>query len=252
MSGQVLANALKVLGCFSASRPDWGVTELSEHTGLTKSHVCKILRSFLEQEFIIRDAETRRYRVGPRSLLLGAGFATGSRLVRRAEPFLRELTRDTSFTVTLNLSDHANLLFVMAVHGPASGYHSWPAGAHIPLHATAAGKVRAAFLSGEERRDIFGGRLPQITSSTICDPERLHRQLEEVRRTGIASTFGESTRKVGAVAAPIFGDCGDCVGAISLLFPLEGSQPGVDLAPMVKQTANRVSRSIGAGAYPFA
>lgn len=255
MGGKVLASAMKVLRCFSAARPEWGVTELSGQTGLSKSHICKILQGFVQAEFLVRSGATRRYRVGPTAFLVGSGFASGSELVRRAEPFLRELTRDANFTATLNVSENSRLLFVMAVHGAAGAHHSWPAGSYIPLHATAAGKVQAAFMNPHERRSVLECRqLPKITASTISDPTKLWAQLEETRRTGCAYTFGESTRKVGGIAAPVFDNSGDLAGAISLLFPIDRTtrDRNADLASIVRNTARRLSCSIGADRYPFA
>jgi DNA-binding IclR family transcriptional regulator len=252
MSGEVLANALKVLCCFTANNPDWGVTELSECTGLTKGHVCKILRGYVDAGFLTRHNRSRRYRVGSRAFLLGAGFIRSSNLIRRAEPFLRELSQETSLTATLNVSEQSNMLFVMAVDRARSALNSWPAGSYIPLHATAAGKIHAAFCSARDRKTVFvGEKLQKITASTICDPAQLHRQLDETRKTGCSYTFGESTYGIGGIASPIFDDCGHAVGAISLLYPLGRSDQSKSLSSSVKASARRLSHSIGADCYPY-
>jgi DNA-binding IclR family transcriptional regulator len=252
MGSQALHSALKVLRCFTAAQPEWGVTELAQKTALTKGHVCKILAGFVEEEFLLRDAVQRRYRVGPRAFLLGAGFTNGSEVVKRAEPLLRELTNDVNLTATLNMSDSSKVLFVMAVNR-AAPHNSWPAGSHLPLHATAAGKVHAAFMGADHRKVMFSRPLRKVTASTICDIGTLTRQFDETRRTGFAYTYGESTREVGGVAAPVFGDRGDVVGAISLLYRLDHGPrtPDVELARIVKHAANQLSRAIGAERYPY-
>jgi DNA-binding IclR family transcriptional regulator len=255
MSNFALAKALLLFGQFSSQHPERSVTDLSRATGLSKSNVSKILREFRAQGFLVQDQASRRYRVGPQALAVGAGYFAGSDLVRCAERVMQTLAKRTDATATLNVVCDSRMLFVNAKNGSKRPAFSWPVGSYIPLHATAAGKIAAAFAAPTQAKPMIADAdLRSFTPSTICEAETLMRQLAEIRRVGIACTFGESTYGIAGVAAPIL-DCEDkVVGAISVLLPLEHARESgqsATVADAVREAARDVSREIGAARYPF-
>jgi DNA-binding IclR family transcriptional regulator len=255
MSNFALAKALLLFGQFSSQHPERSVTDLSRATGLSKSNVSKILREFRAQGFLVQDQASRRYRVGPQALAVGAGYFAGSDLVRCADRVMQTLAKRTDATATLNVVCDSRMLFVNAKNGSKRPAFSWPVGSYIPLHATAAGKIAAAFAAPAQAKPMLADAdLRSFTPSTICEAETLMQQLAEIRRVGIACTFGESTYGIAGVAAPIL-DCEDkVVGAISVLLPLEHAREsgqGAIVADAVREAARDVSREIGAARYPF-
>lgn len=254
MANKALANALKVLTCFDARRPEWRVTDLSRETGLNKSHVVKILDEFIEARVLAQDPVSRRYRVGPRALSIGAGYLTSFPLGRPALPVMRRLAGRTGFTITLNALDGEAVLFCQSVEGPDAVAGNWPVGGHIPWHATAAGKIHAAFLPPAVLQAANEQRaLPAITPTTICDPGEFRRQLTTIRCSGIAATTGESTPGLGAFAMPVFGRSERFLGALSLLFPID-TVPADRRRALITELADasaRLSDRMGAEHYPF-
>jgi DNA-binding IclR family transcriptional regulator len=255
MSNFALAKALVVLNQFSTLHPERSVRDLSQLTGFSRSNVSRILREFRAQGFLVQDQISRRYRVGPQALAVGAGYFSGSSLVRSAEKFIQRLAERTDATATLNVVCDSRVLFVSAKDAGRPPAFSWPVGSYIPLHATAAGKIVAALARPPNGKPaIENAELRSFTPSTICEVETLMEQFSEIRRVGIACTFGESTYGVAGVAAPIV-DCEDeVVGAISVLLPLghaRKSGHGAIVADAVREAARDVSREIGAARYPF-
>lgn len=255
MSNYALAKALLVLSQFSTLHPERSVTELSELTGLSKSNVSKILKEFRALGFLLQDQTTRRYRVGPQALAVGAGYFAGSSLVRCADRFMHRLVKRTEATATLNVVCDSRVLFVAAKDGGRQPAFSWPVGSYIPLHATAAGKIAAAFAGRHDGAPIIANvELRSFTPSTICEVGALMEQFSEIRRVGIACTYGESTYGIAGVAAPILDDEDKVVGAISVLLPLEHAREvghSAIVADAVREAARDVSREIGAAHYPF-
>jgi DNA-binding IclR family transcriptional regulator len=249
---KALDSALTVLRCFDVLCPEWGVTELSIHTGLDKSHVSKILREFAHSKFLIRDPDTRRYRVGPTAMTVGAGYLAGSILVRNGTQHLRQLALRTGLTATLNVVDGDAILYLIAFEGVRAVKGNWPVGAQLPYHATAAGKIFSAFSPTPSVRKLLKRRrLPMITSASIRDPRQFAKEVAEIKRSGYAQTYGESTPGIGAVAVPVLGSDLRLVAAISVLFPLGldiGSrEPG--LLKSLHRTAAQFSKQMGAERY---
>lgn len=255
MSNYALSKALFVLRQFDALNPEWGVTDLSERTGLSVSHVSKILKEFRNGGFLVQDSQSRRYRVGPQALTLGAGYRSGTDIVRRADKFIHQLVQRTAATATLNVIEGSRILFVAAWSNGQPPHFSWPVGSYIPLHATAAGKVAAAFaLPANRRPAINAPGLRTFTPSTISHLPSLLEQLSNVRRDGVAYTLGESTYGLAGVAAPVLDSDDHVVGAISVLTSVDRARDVAgcaSIAAALHDTAHDVSRAIGATHYPY-
>ena len=62
--------ALNLLGFFSLSRPEWGLSDLARNAALDKATALRLLRSMQRHELIEQDPETRRFRLGKAFLTL--------------------------------------------------------------------------------------------------------------------------------------------------------------------------------------
>jgi DNA-binding IclR family transcriptional regulator len=254
LGNEALTKALRVLGCFDWKQPEWSVAELSRRTGLNKSHVVKILREFVCTQYLEQDSKTRRYRVGPNSLSLGTAYLCGSNLLQCSSERLRRIAQDTGQTTTLSVVDRSGVLFLLRVDGRAGAHPTLSVGSHVPLHATSAGKICAALLPiATVSRLIASTRLEPITPSTIRDPHVFWEQLDGIRRSGFACTFGESTFGVGGIATPILGEGQNLLGALSVLFNLqdETASQRRGLVSTMLAAGRQVSFEMGASSYPF-
>ena len=65
---QSVSNALRLLGCF-VEREERGISELSRELGLSKSAVARIVASHESGKFLLKNAETGKYRLGVGLLL---------------------------------------------------------------------------------------------------------------------------------------------------------------------------------------
>lgn len=253
MANKALVNALKVLLCFDAHRPEWRVKDLAEATGLEKSHVVKILTEFVATKVLLQDARSRSYRVGPRAFSLGVGFIPTTPFARRAVYKMRRLTRDTGFTTTINTLDGQAVLHLQSISGPQSLEENWPMGMHIPWHATAAGKVHSAFIPEPDLNRVLSPEaLVAVTPSTVRNPNTLRGQINQIRQKGYAQTYGESTPGMAAIAMPIFGNGVRFMGAISVLFPIQCAAP--DQSALLRQLAEaaaKLSHELDSDSYPF-
>jgi DNA-binding IclR family transcriptional regulator len=87
---------------------------------------------------------------------------------------------------------------------------------------------------------IAKAKLTPLTARTNTDRDVLRAQLEEVRRTGLWVSLGESVEDSAAVAAPVFGPNGDVLAAVSLGAPSERLLANRDalVAAVVKTAAH--------------
>jgi DNA-binding IclR family transcriptional regulator len=117
-------------------------------------------------------------------------------------------------------------------------------GARAALHCTAAGKL---FLleEGFARLREYAKRtgLAPHTKNTLSNITLLERDLERIQRQGYATDNEEAEIGVRCVAAGIRDDAGRLIAALSLSTPADRMKP--QWGPLVKETADRISRAIG-------
>ena len=85
------------------------------------------------------------------------------------------------------------------------------------MHAAGSGKAILAFLTEDEVSAILVSHgLEAATENTIRTPERLRRELKDIREMGFAVDDEENSLGIRCVAAPVFDDLGKAVAAISI------------------------------------
>ena len=140
-----------------------------------------------------------------------------------AEPILRDLAEITKETVHMVVLDANEVVYIDKIEtrqitGGLKMASS--VGARNPVHTCAVGKVLAAHLSEEDLDYLIKQKgLPQRTTNTITNPAAFKEHLKIVRSQGYAIDDEENERGIRCLAAPIFGEKGRPVAAISVSGP---------------------------------
>ena len=100
-------------------------------------------------------------------------------------------------------------------------------GRRVPYHCTAVGKVLLAFGAAA----LPDGPLRALTGETVVDRGRLDAELAAVRRDEMAISADELEDGLTAVAAPIRGEGGDVVGALTISGPTMRLGPERSVGP---------------------
>jgi DNA-binding IclR family transcriptional regulator len=90
-----------------------------------------------------------------------------------------------------------------------------------PAYCTALGKViLAALLPEQLDRYLERVELTPLTSKTIASAQRLRRELQDVRKAGIAFDDGEFDKEMRCAAMPVYDFSGQVIGAIGISGPV--------------------------------
>ena len=121
----------------------------------------------LEAHGLVEQTEDRgKYRLGVGLLRLAGATTARLDVVQEARPVCRKLAADTGETVNIAVLADRSALYLDQVSGSSALQpHNW-VGQHIPLHATANGKVLLSGLE-PERLEALLGSLPAYTDMTI-------------------------------------------------------------------------------------
>ena len=247
---QSLERGLDILETIEAESGDIGVRELARRLGLSPTIVQRLVTSLAMRGYIEKNTETSRYRLGHRSMILGASGERGVDYAATARRELDRLAHDHHLNGFVAVLRGGRAIYLLAVQADGPVAIRVRLGSEMPLHSTAAGKVLLASLNDADARKLLGHRkLAAITQHTITEPAVLLASLAKVRRQGYATVAEENIPSVLSVGAPITDRGGNVVAALSTAFPkyLDGDMTLQRVVPLVTAAALRVSRTLGAG-----
>jgi IclR family acetate operon transcriptional repressor len=215
---QAIERAAQLLVRVVESTEPPSIGELSERAGLPKSTTSRLVSALERQGLVQRLGERGRLRPGP-VLLRYASRDTSQTLVELAEPSLRRLADASGETINLAVPGHGGVEH-LAQEDTAHfvGVTDW-VGRRVPFELAANGKC---FLA-------FGGAG--------------HAQSDEIRARGYATSIDELEVGLTAIAAPVLGDDGTAIAALSISGPTARLNQRVDeLAPLLVDEASTLSR----------
>jgi DNA-binding IclR family transcriptional regulator len=217
---------------------------LAQASGLHPSTAHRILTALVTDKLVER-ADPGTYRLGIRLLELGNLVKSRISVREHALPFMRELHAATGEAVNLSVRRDDEIVYIERTSsGRAMMRVVNIVGARAPLHITAVGKL---FLTAEDAHDLkaYAERtgLRAYTKNSLTSLAALDKELDRVRKQGFAHDSEEAEIGVRCIGAGIRDDSGALVAGLSVSAPTERMKPA--WATLIKETAARISRSIG-------
>jgi IclR family acetate operon transcriptional repressor len=223
-----------------------GLKEITKNTGISKSTVFRILNTFQEMGYVLRD-ENRRYRISPALRRLAGEEANNETLRRLALPLMLDLRDRYGETVNLGIRYFDKVTYVEVVPSEFALRLEESRGASVPVHASALGKAILAFTPRDSVQDLIRGRrLEIVTQNTICDPDEFLAELKRVGNAGFAFDRGEGSPLAVCVGAPILDAQGNAIAAMSISGPAVRFNPKKD-SPVIaslRKAAAELSRAL--------
>ncbi|MEM7331995.1 MAG: IclR family transcriptional regulator [Chloroflexota bacterium] len=215
---QSVQRAFEILNAVAQVPHGAQLGDIAELTGLPKSTISRMLTTLEKIAAVKREHPKAGFQIGP---AIAALIAQPSWLVSLAEQPLRRLVEETGETATLSIMDGERLLYIAQKSDPNSNIQlrDWT-GIHFPtLHVLSPSKIFLAYDSTLRQRYLTKP-LERFTENSIVERERLVIQLDHICQHGYAWVREEFERGLAGVSAPIFGQTGKIVAALSLYGPV--------------------------------
>lgn len=243
-TNQSVEKAVAVLESFSDGSPR-RVGDVARSAGITQSTASRMLATLEAAGLVERDPVSNLYFLGAELLTL-AGVAINQNPVHRVgRQIAQNLASELGLGVNIALLRAPELVYLCHFEGRLSPKSHTLMGQRVPVHATSIGKATLVGMSAAERAAL---PLTAYTESTITDPTVLEREAAIVSRRGYATEIEEFVLGRASVAAPIFGQNGRIVAAISISGPrtaIDLEHREAELARTVIETADRISSGLG-------
>lgn len=214
--GSVL-HAGAVLDLFTSTQRELGVTDIADELALSKSSAHALVASLVEIGLLERGTN-RRVRLGHKLLGFSETVLAGSDVFNSMRDMLNDLMQKLGRSVYLAVKDGQHVVYVNRLQGSSAVPASLgSAGATLPVHASAAGKVLLAHQTeGEVQRILESRGLARLTGKTITSEGALATELMAVRDQGYALSQGEYVSNLYCVAAPVRNHEDQVVAAIGI------------------------------------
>ena len=232
--------------------------ELARTLSVPKSTLSKILNSLAQNEWVALDPVSKRYRLGSITLSLACKYIDNLDLVRLGQKFLRRLKEETGEMACMQVPNGNEVVVVAKVAADDARMSDEvfsgevlrlaELGQRAPLYATAAGKcILASRTDAEIEQFIEDTRFVPLTRSTITEPKRLWKQIQQTRVSGLAYNTKELNTNTIAIAAPVrdlYGRTIATLGVVTPDFRFNGSKKLL-IEESVRRSADDFSRMLG-------
>lgn len=222
-------------------------TEIAEAVGIVKSAAHKHLNTLEETGWIMRDAGTGHYHLGPKAWIVGQHAIAIRDLAEIARERMRVKRNETGLAVVLSLVKKSGLSVIFALHGTHAIEIGVRQGSELALHASAQGQIVLAFGSSALAEEVLSGELPALTPKTLTLPEQLNARIAEIRAAGYACAPEETLLGVNVVAAPIFDHNGSLIATVALVGSIQHltSPPASAHVDTILELAHSISQTYG-------
>jgi IclR family transcriptional regulator, KDG regulon repressor len=218
---QSIGRAFAILEEVARNRDGIGLADLSKRVALHNSTTFHLVRTMVSLGYIRQIKDSKRYRIGRPLFALAASALDEMEMVSMATPVLDDLARETGESSHFAARMGDTVVVMARTSGPSAFQLAERVGVVRPAYCTALGKIILAALRPDQlERYLERIELKPLTPSTITKPQRLRREIAEVRTAGIAFDDGEFDAEVRCAAIAVRDFSGQVVGAIGISGPV--------------------------------
>ncbi len=208
-----LQRAIDVLDYLATVDEPQTLTRIADAVNLSPAVAHRLLSTLKSRGLVLQEMPTRRYALGWRMMDYANRILSTMSIAPVIEPYLHLLRDRTQETVTYHVASGQARVCVLEAESAQEVRRRVGIGRRVPLYAGASGRAILAFLPEREQERVLAG-LPDETR------QRVEKLCQLTRESGYAMSQEESAKSVAALAAPVFGQQGEVVGAISISGPL--------------------------------
>ena len=242
-------NALRLLLMF---RDDQliRVTDAAAALGVGRSTAHRLLATLQHRGFVDQDPDTRAYRPGAALAELGLAIAGEDGLREHMRPFMERLRDEVEETTQLVVLQGVECLFIETVESHQPLRTASRVGITVPAHCLSAGKALLAELPAERLHELYPTpELPAATPFSLDTRDKLETELEQVRKRGYATNFGESEEEIGSVGVAVHDAEGQPRAGLAVSGPLsrlngEDPEKVAAIASALRRAAEEASAAL--------
>lgn len=245
-----LQKGFAILTAFSREQPRLTLAQLTRLSGLDKSAAQRFVFTLHAMGYLVKDEDTKQYRLSPRVLELGYAYLYSDRIIETAQPFLVEAQRQTGETANLAVLDGSDIILVARLPSQHVVSLNIQVGLRIPAIYSASGLAILSCLEPAERDGLLRrAELKAHTRRSLTKPAEIRALIAKARSDGYALVHAQYFANDISIAAPITDKAGRPLGAVSISAPdtrIALEEALARFLPAAKDAARKASVAMGA------
>jgi DNA-binding IclR family transcriptional regulator len=242
-----VTTVLQMIELLAAAPRPLALSAIARDLGLSKARAWRNLHSLVAHGYARQDAETERYEIGSKLMVLGESVRERFGIVGAARAEMAVVRDQTGHAVTLTALVDGALTVLEMLQGRTIVEFGIRPGSQLPLHGSAHGHVALAYGPAALLPGLLQTSLHAWTPETIIEPDGLSRQIAAVRAQGWATAVDQVLVGVNALAAPVRDHRGAFAGALAIVGASQfiAAAPTAGQIAQVTEAAARISRRLG-------
>jgi IclR family transcriptional regulator, acetate operon repressor len=245
---QSLTRGLTLLEQLAESEGGISLTEISQRASLAPSTAHRLLNTLADMGFVFQAPDSGLWYIGLKTYRVGCAFVSNRDFVGESHAYLRKLMEQSGETANLSIIDGTHVCFIAQVQCHEVMRMLVRLGSRLPAHASGSGKAILSALPEDELAIFFReSKLVKLTQKTTTDVDQLRLQFAAIRSRGYSYDDEENALGLRCVAAPIYDEYSEPLGAISLAGPIArlSDERILKLGPLVAYTAREITEKLG-------
>lgn len=244
---QSIDRAVLILKCFSETKTELKLSEISEMLKLNKSTVHGIINTLKFHGLIDQDEKNQKYRLGLDLIELGDLVISSLDIGNVSRDVLDKICDELNETVHIGVLDKLDIVYIEKRECFRSIKTSTKIGGRMPAYSVADGR---AVLSGLDLcclDKIVPEKINKMTPFTLTDKKDIINKILEVKEKGFIIDYEEIVEGLICVAAPIYDYTGKVRYGISVSGPKVrmNEEKIAQVIKIIISSSNEISKRIG-------
>jgi IclR family transcriptional regulator, acetate operon repressor len=248
-----ISKALALVDIVALAQGPKGLTGIAIAAGFDKATTRRLLLELCGNGYLVQNAESRDYELGPALQVLGKIREERFSLYRTIAPIVRALAEHTGETVHAAEYNNGKLLSICSEESAKPLRVNMEPGEKLPLHATASGIAFLAASSPAFVDMVLSKPLAAFTPTTLTTRKAIITALHQAAARGFSVSSQSLQEGVSSVAAAVYGQAAQPIGTLAIAVPAQRMTHKLttELGQMVSAAAADISAQLSGRKLKF-
>jgi IclR family transcriptional regulator, KDG regulon repressor len=245
---KVLEKIVTILNLYTDKEHAFSLTEIKKRTGLPKTTVFRILKTFENAGFFKYDLTNEKYSLGLKFLELGGIVYESLSIRKAAAPYMDALSQSLKAIILLGVIKNDQLLYIDKNESNSIIRVSSRTGLKRPPYYGMLGMTLVAYMEDDEKKRLLQQYPPtKITEYTVTDMDEIMRKLYETKRLGYYIEKDEVIEGMLGIGVPIRDYNGNVAAALGATQPAFQIKEGAveDIIQELLKASRLISKELG-------
>lgn len=197
----------------------FGASEISNITGLDRSSVRRILNEFMDDAWVLQDAVTKKYKIGPILYHVGMTYANQNNAECKILEVINRICAQTRESVGYAIREGDTVMSVYETELHQAIKLNYRAGEFYPMNMGCYGKCLMAYHDRERVIELLESRqFEKNCPNTLTTTNEILAEYDKIVTNGYVISDEEVTQYLCGVGVPVFDLNGNVSGCLVIAF----------------------------------